>query len=395
MAEMDVQTVKNQFRIYGNSPKLNRAIEIAVKVAKTEASVLITGESGVGKDVFSKIIHFYSNRNNSRYVAVNCAAIPEGTIESELFGHVKGSFTGADKDRKGYFAEADKGTIFLDEIGELPLSTQAKLLRVLENGEILPVGSSRAVKVDVRVVAATNVDLMKRTERGAFRMDLYYRINQISIEVPSLRERKEDIELLFRAFSAQVADKYNIPRIRLNDDARNLLKFYEWKGNVRELKNLAEKISILEIDRMIDAPTLRKYLPKTESMPMLVDGLSQGENMEELMRAVINNKNEIEKLKEEIAQLKTFVLNFLNMNVSTEKLLLPCAEKNTDLGFVEENGEEETENRNINLKEIEKKSIMEALEKYNGKRNKAAKELGCSERTLYRKIKEFGINKTE
>ncbi len=395
MAEMDVQTVKNQFRIYGNSPKLNRAIEIAVKVAKTEASVLITGESGVGKDVFSKIIHFYSNRNNSRYVAVNCAAIPEGTIESELFGHVKGSFTGADKDRKGYFAEADKGTIFLDEIGELPLSTQAKLLRVLENGEILPVGSSRAVKVDVRVVAATNVDLMKRTERGSFRMDLYYRINQISIEVPSLRERKEDIELLFRAFSAQVADKYNIPRIRLNDDARNLLKFYEWKGNVRELKNLAEKISILEIDRMIDAPTLRKYLPKTESMPMLVDGLSQGENMEELMRAVINNKNEIEKLKEEIAQLKTFVLNFLNMNVSTEKLLLPCAEKNTDLGFVEENSEEETENRNINLKEIEKKSIMEALEKYNGKRNKAAKELGCSERTLYRKIKEFGINKTE
>lgn len=395
MAEMDVQTVKNRFRIYGNSPKLNRAIEIAVKVAKTEASVLITGESGVGKDVFSKIIHFYSNRNNSRYVAVNCAAIPEGTIESELFGHVKGSFTGADKDRKGYFAEADKGTIFLDEIGELPLSTQAKLLRVLENGEILPVGSSRAVKVDVRVVAATNVDLMKRTERGSFRMDLYYRINQISIEVPSLRERKEDIELLFRAFSAQVADKYNIPRIRLNDDARNLLKFYEWKGNVRELKNLAEKISILEIDRMIDAPTLRKYLPKTESMPMLVDGLSQGENMEELMRAVINNKNEIEKLKEEIAQLKTFVLNFLNMNVSTEKLLLPCAEKNTDLGFVEENGEEETENRNINLKEIEKKSIMEALEKYNGKRNKAAKELGCSERTLYRKIKEFGINKTE
>lgn len=395
MAEMDVQTVKNQFRIYGNSPKLNRAIEIAVKVAKTEASVLITGESGVGKDVFSKIIHFYSNRNNSRYVAVNCAAIPEGTIESELFGHVKGSFTGADKDRKGYFAEADKGTIFLDEIGELPLSTQAKLLRVLENGEILPVGSSRAVKVDVRVVAATNVDLMRRTERGSFRMDLYYRINQISIEVPSLRERKEDIELLFRAFSAQVADKYNIPRIRLNDDARNLLKFYEWKGNVRELKNLAEKISILEIDRMIDAPTLRKYLPKTESMPMLVDGLNQGENMEELMRAVINNKNEIEKLKEEIAQLKTFVLNFLNMNVSTEKLLLPCAEKNTDLGFVEENGEEETENMNINLKEIEKKSIMEALEKYNGKRNKAAKELGCSERTLYRKIKEFGINKTE
>ncbi len=395
MAEMDVQTVKNQFRIYGNSPKLNRAIEIAVKVAKTEASVLITGESGVGKDVFSKIIHFYSNRNNSRYVAVNCAAIPEGTIESELFGHVKGSFTGADKDRKGYFAEADKGTIFLDEIGELPLSTQAKLLRVLENGEILPVGSSRAVKVDVRVVAATNVDLMRRTERGSFRMDLYYRINQISIEVPSLRERKEDIELLFRAFSAQVADKYNIPRIRLNDDARNLLKFYEWKGNVRELKNLAEKISILEIDRMIDAPTLRKYLPKTESMPMLVDGLNQGENMEELMRAVINNKNEIEKLKEEIAQLKTFVLNFLNMNVSAEKLLLPCAEKNTDLGFVEENGEEETENRNINLKEIEKKSIMEALEKYNGKRNKAAKELGCSERTLYRKIKEFGINKTE
>lgn len=395
MAEMDVQTVKNQFRIYGNSPKLNRAIEIAVKVAKTEASVLITGESGVGKDVFSKIIHFYSNRNNSRYVAVNCAAIPEGTIESELFGHVKGSFTGADKDRKGYFAEADKGTIFLDEIGELPLSTQAKLLRVLENGEILPVGSSRAVKVDVRVVAATNVDLMRRTERGSFRMDLYYRINQISIEVPSLRERKEDIELLFRAFSAQVADKYNIPRIRLNDDARNLLKFYEWKGNVRELKNLAEKISILEIDRMIDAPTLRKYLPKTESMPMLVDGLNQGENMEELMRAVINNKNEIEKLKEEIAQLKTFVLNFLNMNVSAEKLLLPCAEKNTDLGFVEENGKEETENRNINLKEIEKKSIMEALEKYNGKRNKAAKELGCSERTLYRKIKEFGINKTE
>ena len=243
MTETDIQKVKRQFRIFGDSPLLNKAIEIAIRVAKTDASVLIVGESGAGKDVFSRIIHQNSDRKQKKYIAVNCAAIPEGTIESELFGHVKGSFTGAERDRKGYFAEADKGTIFLDEVGELPYTMQAKLLRVLENGEFLPVGASSAVKVDVRIIAATNVNLLKAVEQGRFRSDLYYRLNQININVPSLRERQEDIPILFRFFCSELADKYNIPRISLTPQALEYLKSYPWRGNVRELKNIAERMS--------------------------------------------------------------------------------------------------------------------------------------------------------
>ncbi|MEE1190406.1 MAG: sigma-54 dependent transcriptional regulator, partial [Bacteroidales bacterium] len=271
MSGVDVQTVKKQFRIFGDSPLLNRAIDIAIRVAKTDASVLIVGESGAGKDVFSKIIHQNSSRKQRKYIAVNCAAIPEGTIESELFGHVKGSFTGAEKDRRGYFAEADKGTIFLDEVGELPYTMQAKLLRVIENGEFLPVGASSAVKVDVRIVAATNVNLLKAVEQGRFRSDLYYRLNQINISVPSLRERKDDIPLLFRYFCSEISEKYNIPRINLSSDALTYLSNYPWRGNIRELKNIAERISLLEMDREIDVVKLKTYIPPIESLPVPIE----------------------------------------------------------------------------------------------------------------------------
>ena len=290
MQNIDITEVKKNFRIFGKDNKLDEAISIAVRVAPTDSTIVITGESGVGKDVFARIIHQNSRRKQNNYVAVNCAAIPEGTIESELFGHIKGSFTGADKDRKGYFAEADKGTIFLDEIGELPITTQSKLLRILENGEIIPVGSSKAIKVDVRVVAATNVNLYKAVEKGKFREDLYYRLNQVVINVPSLRERREDIPLLFRYFSREHADKYQVPRINLSQEATEYLKNYRWKGNVRELKNIAERISILEMNRDIDLPTLQKYIPILEKLPILSEQREEtSENRDDIIRMVLQN----------------------------------------------------------------------------------------------------------
>ena len=380
MQNIDISAVKKNFRIIGNDNKLNEAVSIAVRVAPTDSTIVITRESGVGKDVFARIIHQNSKRKQNNYIAVNCAAIPEGTIESELFGHIKGSFTGADKDRKGYFAEADKGTIFLDEIGELPITTQSKLLRILENGEIIPVGSSKATKVDVRVVAATNVNLYKAVEKGKFREDLYYRLNQVVINVPSLRERREDIPLLFRYFSREHADKYQVPRINLSQEATEYLKNYRWKGNVRELKNIAERISILEMNRDIDLPTLQKYIPILEKLPMIT------ENRDDIIRMVLQNHKDVLELRNELEQLKNFVRQLLETTpIQQKSLLLPS---NEEEDFITMEDAPQTQN----LKDLERTAIIEALERNNGKRGLAAKELGFSERTLYRKITEYGLN---
>lgn len=391
MSKVDVQTVKKQFRIFGDSPLLNRAIDIAIRVAKTDASVLIVGESGAGKDVFSKIIHQNSSRKQRKYIAVNCAAIPEGTIESELFGHVKGSFTGAEKDRRGYFAEADKGTIFLDEVGELPYTMQAKLLRVIENGEFLPVGASSAVKVDVRIVAATNVNLLKAVEQGRFRSDLYYRLNQINISVPSLRERKDDIPLLFRYFCSEISEKYNIPRINLSSDALTYLSNYPWRGNIRELKNIAERISLLEMDREIDVVKLKTYIPPIESLPVPIESEEYYDDKDDIIRIILQNKKDIEELKEEVHKLKSVVIRLFNSSSSTAMLVPPTEEEvpETVIDYPEETVKKE---ESVNLRELEKKAIIAALERNGGKRSAAAKELGFSERTLYRKMIEYDLN---
>lgn len=391
MSKVDVQTVKKQFRIFGDSPLLNRAIDIAIRVAKTDASVLIVGESGAGKDVFSKIIHQNSSRKQRKYIAVNCAAIPEGTIESELFGHVKGSFTGAEKDRRGYFAEADKGTIFLDEVGELPYTMQAKLLRVIENGEFLPVGASSAVKVDVRIVAATNVNLLKAVEQGRFRSDLYYRLNQINISVPSLRERKDDIPLLFRYFCSEISEKYNIPRINLSSDALTYLSNYPWRGNIRELKNIAERISLLEMDREIDVVKLKTYIPPIESLPVPIESEEYYDDKDDIIRIILQNKKDIDELKEEVHKLKSVVIGLFNSSSSTAMLVPPTEEEVTEtvIDYPEETVKKE---ESVNLRELEKKAIIAALERNGGKRSAAAKELGFSERTLYRKMIEYDLN---
>ncbi|MGM9820639.1 MAG: sigma-54 interaction domain-containing protein [Candidatus Onthomorpha sp.] len=392
MSETDVQKVKKQFRIFGNSPLLNRAIDIAIRVAKTDASVLIVGESGAGKDVFSRIIHQYSNRKQKKYIAVNCAAIPEGTIESELFGHVKGSFTGAERDRRGYFAEADNGTIFLDEVGELPYTMQAKLLRVIENGEFLPVGASTAVKVDVRIVAATNVNLLKAVEQGRFRSDLYYRLNQINITVPSLRERQEDIPLLFRYFCSELAEKYNIPRISLSPEAVDYLKSYPWRGNVRELKNIAERISLLEMNREIDEQRLKTYIPPMERLPIVVQSDSVCNENDDIVNIVLQNKKDIEDLKSEVVRLKSVIVNMFNSSTHSPLLSAPLSE--TESEMVIDYPEEHTKKpETVNLRDLEKQAIIAALERNGGKRSAAAKELGFSERTLYRKMIDYDLNK--
>ena len=390
MTEQEIQTIKQRFGIIGTDPELNRAVRVAVQAAVTDLSVLVTGESGVGKEFFPQIIHAASARKHGPYFAVNCGAIPEGTIDSELFGHEKGAFTDAKTDRKGYFEIADGGTIFLDEVGELPLQMQVKLLRVLETGEFVRVGSSRVLKTNVRVVAATNLDMQQAIRSGRFREDLYYRLCTVAIKVPALRERREDIPLLFRKFALDFSEKYRMPPLRLNDEARELLKSYYWQGNVRQLKNVAEQISIIETDHDITAPVLRRYLPENESVQQIQLASTQqatGDpymNERELLYKVLFD------MRREIAELRQEVRGRPMTAESPEEVrITPTTQtaRRNDYQFAEEVRDE-----SASINDMEKEAIRRALERNKGNRKAAAESIGLSERTLYRKIKEYGLS---
>ncbi|MBV5284098.1 MAG: sigma-54-dependent Fis family transcriptional regulator [Paludibacter sp.] len=426
MQHSEIQSVKQRFGIIGTSELLNRAIDIAVQVAPTDLSVLITGESGVGKENFPQIIHQYSHRKHGPYIAVNCGAIPEGTIDSELFGHEKGSFTGATADRKGYFEVADGGTIFLDEVGELPLSTQVRLLRVLEAGEFIKVGSSKTQKTNVRVVAATNLNMVQATRDGKFREDLFYRLNTVPIAVPALRERKDDIVLLFRKFASDFAEKYRMPSIKLTDDAKILLSNYYWNGNVRQLKNITEQISVIEQQREISAQILRSYLPKDdmERLPALFSGSgrehksfnSEREILYQVLFDMKKDMNDLKKLVHEImngqhAEIhKDDVLYPSNIFAHNDTRITPAVagvDYKSDMSTKETKKYNEMDDEEsfqvaeeyhdvdsqtpLTLEDMERQMIKKTLEKHRGKRKAAADELEISERTLYRKIKEYGI----
>jgi transcriptional regulator with PAS, ATPase and Fis domain len=406
--DYSINTIKQRFGIVGTSPELNRAIDIALQVARTDLTVLVTGESGTGKETIPQIIHTNSPRKHGKYIAVNCGAIPEGTIDSELFGHEKGSFTGAYDKRKGYFEVADKGTIFLDEVAELPLETQARLLRVLESGEFIKVGSSIAQKTDVRIIAATNVNLVEAIQKGKFREDLYYRLNTVPITLPALRERKEDIYFLFKKFANDFAEKYQMPPVRLTDDARYILENYRWPGNIRQLKNVTEQLSIIEESRLIDGETLKKYLPEylESKLPAvyknMVDEKTFATERELLYKILFDMKKDIDELKNTINTLSSTQKNSFDIyQPSTPETTLqpeiqlestpPHSVKIVDKTKVEDT--EEIIEESLSLADKEKEMILKALERHNGKRKYAAQELGISERTLYRKLKELGIKK--
>ena len=414
---ISLQALKQRFEIIGNSIGINRALEKAMQVAPTDISVLVTGESGVGKEVIPKIAHQLSHRKHSKFIAVNCGAIPEGTIDSELFGHEKGAFTGATQSRAGYFEVADGGTIFLDEVGELPLTTQVRLLRVLENGEFIKVGSSKVQKTNVRIVAATNVNMQKAIEKNKFREDLYYRLSTVEINLPPLRERIDDIHLLFRKFCSDFAQKYSMPTIRLSEEAISILLNYQWKGNIRQLKNIAEQLSVLEEDRTINKDVLTDYLPKlNDNLPAIIGGekresdfntereilykvlfdmkgdlhdlkkltleLMQTNNLSEFKK---NNEKLIDKVynKESFDQKKNIEI----VEVENKKTERSNAEFDNDFDYIQE--VKAIESLSIQDKELE--LIKKSLEKHKGKRKVAARELGISERTLYRKIKQFNL----
>ena len=420
-----IQAVKQRFEIIGNDPGLNRAIEKAVQVAPTDISVLVTGESGVGKESIPKIIHALSHRKHNKYIAVNCGAIPEGTIDSELFGDEKGAFTGATKTRNGYFEEADGGTIFLDEVGELPLTTQVRLLRVLENGEFIKVGSSKVQKTNVRIVAATNLEMLQAIKKEKFREDLYYRLSTINIHLPALRERKTDIHLLFRKFASDFGLKYNMPTIRLEDSAKQLLLRGQWEGNVRQLRNVTEQISVLEKKRVIDAETLRGYLPKSISnLPAVIADEKRKSDFsnerEILYKVLFDMKNDINDLKkltlellhnEDSEEVRSENENLIqkiygeedknthedyDLEERMEILQIPANSRNEEpvpdvnddhYSYAEDVEEEEA----LSLKDRQLELIKKSLERNHGKRKAAAKELGISERTLYRKIKKYNL----
>ena len=430
---MTIEQIKQRFGIIGHSEQLNRAIDIAMQVAPTDLSVLITGESGSGKENMPQIIHQLSSRKHNKYIAVNCGAIPEGTIDSELFGHEKGSFTGATDTRKGYFEVADGGTIFLDEVAELPLTTQVRLLRVLETGEFLKVGSSKPQKTNVRITAATNVNIPKAIQENKFREDLYYRLNTVPIEVPPLRARKDDIHLLFRKFSADFADKYRMPSVQLTEDARILLLKYRWPGNVRQLKNVTEQISVIEKNKLITSEVLLNYLPENSdaSLPILYSGDKDGMTERDILYKVLFD------MKKDVADLKKVVFQVIQSDSKPNKEeindqvferlygeqdSINSLEKRVELAQFNENREQksttsnfdndavsihksthseekdefqdiviEQEEESLSISETEKKLIKRALEKHGGKRKYAAEDLGISERTLYRKIKEYDI----
>ncbi len=401
---MNIQDIKQRFEIIGNSPLLNIALETAVKVAPTDISVLINGESGVGKEAFSKIIHTLSNRKHGNFIAVNCGAIPEGTIDSELFGHEKGSFTGAHDTRKGYFETVNGGTIFLDEVGELPLETQARLLRVLESGEFIKVGSSKTQKTDVRVIAATNKDLLDQAAAGKFREDLYYRLSTVPIKVPPLRERKEDIHLLFRKFSADFAEKYKSKPVVIEPEALQILTNYRWQGNIRQLKNITEQLSVLDEDKTINAQELMRVLPPEKpNLPMLLGNAPETSGMSErdIFYKVLFD------LRKDMNDLKSVVFGMMQGENVAPNFAAPSHEQiksfynepyNTPISqpqIVNQNMIEipvaQAANESLSLEELELEMIKKALDKYNGRRKKAAQELGISERTLYRKIKQYDL----
>ncbi len=420
-----VQAIKQRFGIIGNTPALNRAIEKAIQVAPTDISVLVTGESGVGKESIPKIIHQLSHRKHNKYIAVNCGAIPEGTIDSELFGHEKGAFTGATQTREGYFEVADGGTIFLDEVGELPLTTQVRLLRVLENGEFLKVGSSKVQKTNVRIVAATNVNMFEAIEKEKFREDLYYRLSTVEIHLPPLRERHEDIHLLFRKFASDFALKYKMPTIKLTDDALHILLHYRWSGNIRQLRNIAEQLSVLEQNRTITGQTLKSYLPLAGStLPAVVKAKKQESDFsserEILYKVLFDMKNDLNDLKKLTLELmksgntkdveknnETLIqkiygnheesdAEYEDTSASSDLISIPehttintPTETNLEdkYHFAEDVEEEEP----LSLQDKELELIKKSLERHNGKRKLAAAELGISERTLYRKIKQYDL----
>lgn len=411
---MQLQQVKQRFEIIGNSHGLHRVIELALQVAPTDLSVLISGESGVGKERVPQIIHSYSSRKHGEYIAVNCGAIPEGTIDSELFGHIKGSFTSALNDRKGYFEVADKGTIFLDEVSELPLATQVRLLRVLETGEFIRVGSSKTQKTDVRVIAATNVNILEAVKQGKFREDLYYRLNTVPIYVPPLRDRKEDIHLLFRKFAADFAEKYRMPSILLSDEAQDLLIKYRWPGNIRQLKNITEQISVIEEQRLVSAKTLQAYLPGGDSvnLPAIYNkqqDQSFSNEREILYKILFDMKKDVTELKKLVYDIildnpgvkvdeskVRMVEEFYNENdnIKIHKPVVQQVDNKEEVQKPERPEIEDTkefEEENLCIADKEMELIKKALEKNKGKRRRAAEELGISERTLYRKIKEYNI----
>jgi transcriptional regulator with PAS, ATPase and Fis domain len=421
---MELQSIKNRFGIIGNSPSLNYALNVAIQVANTDLSVLINGESGVGKEVFSQIIHALSARKHNPFIAVNCGAIPEGTIDSELFGHEKGSFTGAVDSRKGYFETVNGGTIFLDEIGEMPLGTQARLLRVLESGEFIRVGSSKVQKTDVRVIAATNKDLLEFTHKGRFREDLYYRLNTVPIRVPALRDRKEDIIFLFRKFVVDFAERYKAAPIQLDDEAKNWLINYPWPGNVRELKNIAEQLSVLSQDKLITAAALKRFLPEQSNnrLPVLASGtgnVSHAEFANEreiLYKLFFDMKKDVTELKKMFVEILQNPANAGAARMASE-VLMRDYNGSTDVGTASlqptlvqpavmnaSNGNQpviidhndihhhEEVEESLNIMDKEKELIIKALKKHRGKRKDASADLGISERTLYRKLKEYDID---
>ncbi|PTQ99485.1 transcriptional regulator [Mucilaginibacter yixingensis] len=414
---MEIQEIKQRFGIIGNSPLLNRAIDIANQVSPTDISVLITGESGSGKEVFSHIIHQLSPRKHGPFIAVNCGAIPEGTIDSELFGHEKGAYTGAVGERKGYFETVNGGTIFLDEIAEMPLGTQARLLRVLESGQFIKVGSSKVEKTNVRVIAATNVDVYEAVQKGKFREDLYYRLNTVPLRIPPLRDRKEDIYLLFRKFTADFTDKYRTPPIQLDDDAQQMLTNYSWPGNVRQLKNMAEQLAVLERDRIITAQTLLNYIPAeagNRNLPMRLDNQPKEDFSERdlLYKVLFDMKRDMVELKKLVADIiehggtsdsyaHTQAINHLYQDIDLQPhaahmpaesqftIQQPVNVNASKDHYITQNAEEVEES--LSLVEKESDLIRKALKKHKGKRKLAANELGISERTLYRKIKELNL----
>lgn len=406
---MDTQSIKQRFGITGHDPYLERAIQVAVQVAPTDLTVLITGESGTGKEVFPKIVHQSSARKHGPYIAVNCGAIPEGTIDSELFGHEKGSFTGAHEARKGYFEVVDGGTIFLDEVAELPLSTQVRLLRVLETGEFLKVGSSKVIKTDVRVVAATNVNIPEAIEKGKFRQDLYYRLNTVPIIIPPLRERKQDIMLLFKKFALDFAEKYRMPPLQLTDEAIRLLENFRWPGNIRQLKNVTEQISIIEKQKLVTAEVLKRYLPTdmSTSLPVLYHRERDEEKLSErdlLYKVLFDMKKDIIDLKKTVAEILDHDLSESAPSQVQSPMIRQYAKdmesREPEFGDFEIAADDdnfdfhpsEVIDDNLSLEKKEIDMIKRALEKHHGRRKHAAKELGISERTLYRKIKEYHID---